>query len=369
MSILELTSWRDYMVFLLFLMCAKMGVPKWEGMSDEKEGKIGGSSLFQFTPRFGFTNKWNEQELIISIVKNLAFFEKEWFLQNLEIIWYTLSGEEDIPVIIDKIALGPSWRLAYSDFEYSIRQLVIRKDFQFIRFWGELYEDSIKAYLSEMVQAWEKWEVIGNMPPEKEKQLILDRFREEWYKNRDKFFDFDTSSLSLNTNIFIALLSFHMKWEIVLETLRFEDIRMTGEVPSKIRLRIMRPFWPRVSPWVNDISRHDFEYDFDSEELNYNGRVLVFTKKNLEFLRVFFDLLKEWNDHISTDDIMVWVDEAYVDKMGDERHKGKKTHIYYPRTALNKSILEQTWLSDFFGLENENIFLNYFEYTRYSKNP
>jgi hypothetical protein len=356
------------MVFLLHFFVQKKGVPKWEKMSGEKEWKIGGSSLFELTPRFGFTNKWNEQELIISVVKNLAFFEKEWFIWNLAIVWYTLSGEEDIPVIIDKIVSGPSWRLAFSDFEYSIRQLVIRKDFQFIRFWGELYEDSIKAYLSEMVQAWEAGKIMGNMPPEKEKQLILDRFREEWYKNRDKVFEFESSNLSKDTDIFIALLSFHVKWEIALEPLRFEDIRMTGEIPSKIVLRIVRPFWPQISHSEQGISKHDFEYDFSREELKYNGRVLVFKKKNLEFLRVFFDLLKEWNDHISTDDVMVWVDEAYVDKMGDERHKGKKTHIYYPRSALNKSILEQTWLSDFFRLENENIFLNYFEYMRYSKN-
>jgi hypothetical protein len=49
------------------------------------------------------------------------------------------------------------------------------------------------------------------MPPEKEKQLLLDRFREEWYKNRDKVFEFETSNLSKDTDIFIALLSFHMR--------------------------------------------------------------------------------------------------------------------------------------------------------------
>jgi hypothetical protein len=55
----------------------------------------------------------------------------------------------------------------------------------------------------------------------------------------------------------------------------------------------MRPFWPKISHSEQGILKHDFEYDLSREELKYNGRVLVFKKKNLEFLRVFFDLLKE----------------------------------------------------------------------------
>lgn len=112
---------------------------------------------------------------------------------------------------------------------------------------------------------------------------------------------------------------------------------------------------------------HLFEFDTERDQLKYNGVYMWFGKKNLDFIRTFFDLLEDGQEYIQVDEILLWIERGYADVTGKDRYEAKRKYIYYPRETVNKSIEKQTGLKDFFVLGTENIRLSYPQYVRLSK--
>lgn len=115
------------------------------------------------------------------------------------------------------------------------------------------------------------------------------------------------------------------------------------------------------------IVSHTFEFDIEKDQLKYNGVYMRFGKKNLDFIRTFFDLLEDGQDYIQADEILVWIERWFENITGSEQYKAKRRYVYTPRKTVNDAIKKNTNLEDFFWLENWNIWLKYPKYIKLSK--
>ena len=116
--------------------------------------------------------------------------------------------------------------------------------------------------------------------------------REERYSHGEREFVLDISTFAKGVHIFPALLRLSIRNGIILFS-PSETLLLNRELPKTYKIKVLKDFRANTTDTQDIQTEHIFEFDFSQDQLKYNGKYMAFRKKNLDFVRVFFDLLSE----------------------------------------------------------------------------
>lgn len=338
-------------------------------LSYQKTEQIVEKSLFRWVPRVQGVGIGEILDNYLWIIRTLSILQGKKLLDAIEINIYTLEGNQnEKPVSIGSLKADNTLAIsAMTNWEESMSKVLIQKDLEFVEVRGSINKDKIDTFLQDIATCWSEWKFHDGLTPDVEKEIIRRRMREERYSHGEREFVLDISTFAKGVHIFPALLRLSIRNGIILFS-PSETLLLNRELPKTYKIKVLKDFRANTTDTQDIQTEHIFEFDFSQDQLKYNGKYMAFRKKNLDFVRVFFDLLSEWRDYISTDDILLGAEDGYSDASPIERHKWKKQHVYYPRTTVNEAIEEESGLSEFFTIRDENIFLTYPHYIAQSKN-
>lgn len=334
-------------------------------------------SPFRFVPKGWFIGRWKVMDNYFWVLHTLQLFQKEGILSDLIVNVCTTYEKDDHiePVRLGSVRIerqkDTTPRLAIPalfEWEEQLGEVLIHKDMEFVEVLGSIDQGRARDFLKTLSENWYNGKFRDGYPPEKMREVISETCKELWYGSSTPDNQIDLTKFDTGLHLFLGFLFLESQEAIRIQYPRIPPV-LDNQSPKTISIKILREFWNEkdfVSVNREHI-RHSFEFDIDRDQLKYNGVYMSFWKKNLDFIRTFFDLLEDGQEYIQVDEILLWVERGFADIWWKDRYNAKKTHIYNPRKAVNKAIEKYTGLTEFFLLETENVRLHYPEYVTLSK--
>lgn len=313
----------------------------------------------------------------LRVFYTLQFLQMQGILSDLIIRVCTTDEKEDHiePVLLDSIRMerqknnGPQLAVpTVSEWEEKLSDVLIHKDMEFVEVLGSIDRERAKDFLKIFGENWYNGKFRDGYTPEKMREVISQTCKDLWYTSRTLIKQIDLTKFDAGLHLFLGFLFLESQGAIGIEYPRI-PLPLDNQSPKMITIEILREFWNEKGFMLTnkEHTRYSFEFDIDRDQLKYNGIYMSFGKKNLAFIRTFFDLIEDGQEYIQVDEILLWVERGFADIGWKDRYKAKKTHIYYPRETVNKAIEKHTGLIEFFLLDTENIRLHYPEYITLSK--
>lgn len=251
----------------------------------------------------------------LRVFYTLQLLQMQGILSDLIIRVCTTDEKEDHiePVLLGSIRMerqknnSPQLAVpAVSEWEEKLSDVLIHKDMEFVEVLGSIDRERAKDFLKIFGENWYNGKFRDGYAPEKMREVISQTCKDLWYTSRTPIKQIDLTKFDAGLHLFLGFLFLESQGAIRIEYPRIPS-PLDNQSPKMITIEILREFWNEKGFMLTNKEhiRHSFEFDIDRDQLKYNGVYMSFGKKNLAFIRTFFDLIEDGQEYIQADEILL----------------------------------------------------------------